>query len=152
MTLTQTSKKRFFRLMDRSSYLRGAGKEKNKAAGEMKERIQRLLDSKKNRVSFSSNDLTVLSSSSLPVSGMPFAGTFHSLCVKILRVEGNHIGIPDNFAIYDDNDQQDCIKDIMKRLDISTKNFNPGAVLHTISETKSELVSALEYPQYARGY
>lgn len=102
----------------------------NKAAGEMKERIKKLLKT----------------------SIVPFAGTFHSLCVKILRADGKHIGIPDDFVIYDEADQLDAIKDIMKRLDISSKNFNPGAVLHTISEAKNELIYAVEYPQYARGY
>jgi DNA helicase-2/ATP-dependent DNA helicase PcrA len=102
----------------------------NKAANEMKERVHQLL---------SSHDL-------------PYAGTFHSLCVRILRIDGKHIGIPDDFVIYDETDQLDAIKDIMKRLDISTKNFNPGAVLHTISEAKNELISSIEYPQYARGY
>jgi DNA helicase II / ATP-dependent DNA helicase PcrA len=102
----------------------------NKAANEMKERIRKLL---------STHDL-------------PFAGTFHSLAVKILRIDGKHIGIPDDFVIYDEQDQLDAIKDIMKRLDLSTKNYNPGAVLHTISEAKNELISAIEYPQYARGY
>lgn len=101
----------------------------NKAANEMKERIAKL------------------SSSSLP-----FAGTFHSLCVKILRIEGIHIGIPPNFLIYDDQDTLDAIKDVMKKLDISTKNFNPGAIAGTISQAKNELIRATEYPQYARGY
>lgn len=102
----------------------------NKAASEMKDRIKKLLH----------------------ISSLPFAGTFHSLCVKILRVDGKHIGIPDDFVIYDEDDQLDAIKNIMKKLDISTKNFNPGAVLHTISEAKNELIAATEYPQYARGY
>jgi DNA helicase-2/ATP-dependent DNA helicase PcrA len=102
----------------------------NKAANEMKERIRRLLIT---------HDL-------------PFAGTFHALCVKILRIDGKHIGIPDDFLIYDEQDQLDAIKDIMKQLDISTKNFNTGGVLHTISEAKNELISAVEYPQYARGH
>lgn len=102
----------------------------NKAANEMKERIKKIVGS----------------------SATPFAGTFHSLCVQILRKDGRHIGIPDNFVIYDDADQIDAIRDIMKQLDISTKNFNPNAVLHTISEAKNELISALEYPQFARGY
>jgi len=102
----------------------------NKAANEMKERIRKLL---------SSHDL-------------PFAGTFHSFCVKVLRIDGKHIGIPDDFVIYDETDQLDAIKDIMKRLDISSKNHNPGAVLHTISEAKNELISDIEYPQYARGH
>ena len=102
----------------------------NKAANEMKERIRKLLSG----------------------AAVPFAGTFHSLCVKILRIDGKHIGIPDDFVIYDEQDQLDAVKDIMKRLDISTKNFNPGAVLHTISEAKNELIGPIEYPQYARGY
>ncbi len=102
----------------------------NKAAAEMKERIKKILHA----------------------TSLPFAGTFHSLCVKILRTDGKHIGIPDDFVIYDEQDQLDAIKEVMKKLDISAKNFNPGAVLHTISEAKNELVSAIEYPQYARGY
>jgi DNA helicase-2/ATP-dependent DNA helicase PcrA len=103
----------------------------NKAAGEMKERIRQLL------------------SGSLDI---PYAGTFHSLCAKILRIEGKHIGIPTGFLIYDDQDQTDAVKDIMKKLDISQKNFNPGAILHTISEAKNELLPPAEYSQYARGY
>lgn len=102
----------------------------NKAANEMKERIKKLLH----------------------ISSLPFAGTFHSFCVRVLRIDGKHIGIPDDFTIYDEQDQMDAIKDIMKRLDLSTKNYNPGAVLHTISEAKNELISPIEYPQYARGY
>ena len=105
----------------------------NKAAGAMKERITKLIPRSLGEVG-------------------PFAGTFHSFCVKILRVDGKHIGIPDDFTIYDEQDQLDAIKNIMKRLDLSTKNYNPGAVLHTISEAKNELISAIEYPQYARGY
>lgn len=109
----------------------------NKAAGAMKERIRKLL-----------------TGAGLPLknSDLPFAGTFHSFCVKVLRIDGKEIGIPDDFLIYDEQDQLDAVKDIMKRLDLSRKNFNPGAVLHTISEAKNELISATEYPQYARGY
>lgn len=109
----------------------------NKAATEMKERIKKLLHT---------------SPPDRALWAAPFVGTFHSLCVKILRADGKHIGIPDDFVIYDEADSLDAIKEIMKRLDISTKNFNPGAVLHTISEAKNELISAVEYPQYARGY
>ena len=108
----------------------------NKAANEMKERITKLL---------SDYQLTADSFQ------LPYAGTFHALCARILRKDGKHIGIPPSFLIYDGQDQLDAIKSIMKSLDISTKNFNPGAILHTISEAKNELISALEYPQYARG-
>ncbi len=109
----------------------------NKAAGEMKERITELLTHHSSLITHHS---------------LPFAGTFHSFCVKILRRDGGEIGIPANFIIYDDQDQLDLIKTIMKKLDISTKNFNPGAILHTISQAKNELITATEYPQYARGY
>ena len=109
----------------------------NKAAGEMKKRIQELLS---------------LTPRSPKGEVGPFAGTFHSFCAKILRREGIHIGLPINFLIYDQQDQIDIVKDVMKELDISQKNFNPGAVLHTISEAKNELITATEYPQYARGY
>jgi len=102
----------------------------NKAAQEMKERIAKLLSS----------------------PNIPFAGTFHSLCVRILRIDGMHIGISPKFLIYDDQDSLDAIKDIMKVLDLNTKNYNPSAILHTISEAKNELITATEYPQYARGY
>lgn len=105
----------------------------NKAANEMKKRITKLIPRSFSEVG-------------------PFAGTFHSFCVKILRIDGKHIGIPDDFVIYDETDQLDAIKEIMKRLDISSKNHNSGAVLHTISEAKNELISDIEYPQYARGY
>ncbi|HCM82282.1 MAG: ATP-dependent DNA helicase PcrA [Microgenomates group bacterium GW2011_GWC1_43_11] len=115
----------------------------NKAAGEMKKRIQELL-------SFTPR------SPAKPLAKWgevgPFAGTFHSFCAKILRREGKLLGIPINFLIYDQQDQLDIVKDVMKELDISQKNFNPGAILHTISEAKNELITAAEYPQYSRGY
>lgn len=102
----------------------------NKAAAEMKSRIQKLLSSNR----------------------MPFAGTFHSLCVAILRRDGADILVPDDFVIYDEQDALDIIKECMTTLDISQKNYNPRAVLHTISEIKNELISPLEYPQFAQGY
>ncbi len=108
----------------------------NKAAKEMKERIRTLLSKPDTRGS---------------KPDLPFAGTFHSLCCKILRIDGKHIGVSPNFVIYDDQDQIDAIKDVMKKLDISAKQYNPRAVLATISQAKNELIPALEYPTYARG-
>jgi DNA helicase-2/ATP-dependent DNA helicase PcrA len=108
----------------------------NKAAGEMKERVKKLL-SIKNQVSS---------------INLPFAGTFHSFCARLLRKEGRAIGIPINFVIYDEADQRDTIKRALAKLDIPTKNFNPLSVLNTISQAKNELISALEYPQYAQGH
>lgn len=101
----------------------------NKAAEEMKKRVQKLVGL-------------------LPA----FAGTFHSFCAKILRADGGHLGISPRFLIFDDQDQLETIKEAMKKLDISTKNLNPSSVLAAISQAKNELVSALEYPQYARGF
>jgi DNA helicase-2/ATP-dependent DNA helicase PcrA len=109
----------------------------NKAANAMKERIHTLLSRQ--------------TSEKVTNSDLPFAGTFHSLCVKILRIDGAAIHIPTNFAIYDDGDQQDAVKEVMKKLNISAKEYHPNAVLSTISQVKNELITALEYPTYARG-
>lgn len=109
----------------------------NKAANEMKERIHHLLTR--------NGELNTKHS-------LPFAGTFHSLCVKILQIDGIQIGIPSEFTIFDEEDSRDAIKEVMKQLDISPKSFNPNAVATTISEAKNELVTATEYPQYAKGY
>jgi DNA helicase II / ATP-dependent DNA helicase PcrA len=103
----------------------------NKAALEMKNRIVNLLNKSNN---------------------LPQAGTYHSICAKILRIYGSEINITTNFVIYDEQDQMDAIKDVMKQLDLSVKSFNPGAILHTISQAKNELIGPIEYPQYARGY
>lgn len=107
----------------------------NKAAQEMKERIG-----------------TILEKGKIKGTTMPYAGTFHSLSANILRRDGKAIGIPNDFTIFDDQDQLDVIKEIMKLQGISPKNVNPGAALHTISEAKNELLSATEYAQYARGF
>lgn len=106
----------------------------NKAATEMKERVTHLL---------AENDVET--------STKPFASTFHSLCAKILRVDGFEIGISRDYLIYDDSDSVDLIKDILVKMDLSPKNYNPRAVLATISQAKNQLISSLEYPQYARG-
>lgn len=104
----------------------------NKAAGEMKERIKKLLTTKN--------------------SQLPFAGTFHSFCARLLRKEGKAIGIPINYLIYDETDQRETIKRALEKLDIPQKDFNPLSVLNTISQAKNELIPALEYPQYAKGH
>ncbi len=98
----------------------------NKAAGEMKERIRQL------------------------ISNSPYAGTFHSFCARILRIEGEILGIPKSFVIYDESDQLELIKQITKKLDLSIKDYKPNSILTTISEAKNELISELEYPQLAR--
>lgn len=100
----------------------------NKAAGEMKERIK-----------------------SLTVKNLPYAGTFHSFCARVLRKEGPLLGIPNNYVIYDDQDQADAVKTVLNKMKLSPKDFKPTSVLSTISAAKNELISELEYGQYARG-
>jgi DNA helicase-2/ATP-dependent DNA helicase PcrA len=107
----------------------------NKAAEEMKKRIGKIL-----KTNCKTQNLNP-----------PFAGTFHSFCAKILRNDGHRIGIPSNFVIFDENDQVEIIKEAMKKLNISQKPFSPGAFLNSISQTKNELISPLEYPKFARG-
>lgn len=102
----------------------------NKAAAEMKERILRLI-----------GDINP-----------PLMGTFHSICSKILRRDGRHIGLPINFLIYDESDALEVIKEAMNNLGIDIKKTNPNAVRHTISSAKNELISEINYPKYARGY
>jgi len=105
----------------------------NKAAGEMRERIEKILGSG-------------------GIQKLPYAGTFHSLCAKILRIEGKALGLSPNYLIYDQSDQVEVVKEILKKMEVSQKEFHPQAVLTTISEAKNELISELEYPQYVRGY
>lgn len=107
----------------------------NKAAGEMKERIRVLLEEEKSKGK----------------GNLPFAGTFHSFCAKVLRKNGELIGIPHNFTIYDETDQLEAIKKILAKMGLGIKEFKPQSVLKTISEAKQELVSEWEYPQLAYG-
>lgn len=108
----------------------------NKAANEMKERVQKFLS-----LNYKPSSLT-----------SPSVSTFHSLCAKILRIDGKYIGIYSRFTIYDEQDQIDAIKEAMKRLTLSPKDFKPGSILGTISQAKNELITSIEYNQYARGY
>src|SRR3990167_4527320 len=102
----------------------------NKAANEMKERIQKLSSQ----------------------TDKPLIGTFHSLCARILRIEGKNIGFSEKFTIYDTQDSIDAIKEAMKRANISTKDFKPYSIHSTISQAKNQLINELEYLNLARGY
>lgn len=103
----------------------------NKAAGEMKARIAKLLGS----------NIT-----------LPWMGTFHSICVKILKRDGHKLGLGANFSIYDPGDQVDCVKEAMERLNISVKEVNPRAVHSHISNAKNELISPEDFASFANGY
>ncbi len=96
----------------------------NKAAGEMRERIDRL-------VGFGSESIWV--------------STFHSACVRILRRHIDWLGYDTNFTIYDADDQKNIMKDICKRLQIDTKLYKEKMFLHVISSAKDALVSPEEF-------
>ena len=68
------------------------------------------------------------------------AGTFHSFCGRVLRIDGEHIGLDRNYVIYDDPDQIGLIGRAMEELDVDPKRFKPRAVLSAISSAKSRLL------------
>lgn len=102
----------------------------NKAAGEMRERVDRL-------VAFGAESVWV--------------STFHSACVRILRRHIDRLGYDNRFTIYDSDDQKTLMKDICKRLQIDTKQWKEKAVLGIISSAKNELIGAQEYEMNTMG-
>jgi DNA helicase II / ATP-dependent DNA helicase PcrA len=78
-------------------------------------------------------------------------GTFHANCARWLRRDIKHLGRDPGFAIYDDNDQVDLVKQILKELEIEEKRTSPRSVLSAISHAKSELVDAEAFARDARG-
>lgn len=103
----------------------------NKAAREMKERIQGILGGAADEI---------------------WISTFHSMCVRILRRDIDRIGMNRNFSILDPSDQQTVIKQIMKEKNIDTKKFEPKTILGTISSAKNELINHEEYSRNAGNY
>jgi DNA helicase-2/ATP-dependent DNA helicase PcrA len=108
----------------------------NKAAGEMKQRVSKVLD----RPLYDFGKLD---------QRWPMICTFHSLCLRILRHYAVAIGLPTNFTIYDAGDQSKLVKDALKALDISTTNFAPGSVHGAISNAKNKLQTAQQFAQNA---
>lgn len=104
----------------------------NKAAREMRERLGMLLQRDASQRNF-----------------MPWMGTFHGICVRLLRIDGDKIGIATNYVIYDEDDRQGLIKQAMKQLNITDKQIKPRAVSSTISNAKNELQSPAEYSEQA---
>lgn len=102
----------------------------NKAAGEMRERVDSL-------VGFGSESIWV--------------STFHSTCVRILRRYIDRLGYSNSFTIYDSDDQKTLMKDVCKRLQIDTKVYKEKALLGAISSAKDELVSPQAYELNAAG-
>ena len=113
----------------------------NKAAGEMKERIGKLLATSDNLVNGQWS----------MVNG-PYVGTFHSICAKILRREIDKIGYKRSFNIIDEQDHLALAKKIFKKMELSPNQFNPSSFLHHISKAKNELVNAKRFEGEAGGY
>lgn len=107
----------------------------NKAAGEMRDRVAGLLGKKTN------DNGAAAGASATFREDLPAMGTFHSLCVKILRKHIHLLDFENNFAIYDDTDQLILMKHIFEDLKISEKELNPRAVLAHISSAKNRLVT-----------
>ena len=102
----------------------------NKAAGEMRDRVDQLADVN---------------------GGSVWVSTFHSTCVRILRRFIDRLGYDTNFTIYDTDDQKHVIKDIIKQMNLDTRMYKDRALLSAISSAKNELISPEEYQLSAAG-
>ena len=102
----------------------------NKAAGEMRDRVDQL-------VGFGSESIWV--------------STFHSMCVRILRRHIELLGYDTNFTIYDTDDQKTLMKDVCKLLEIDTKRFRERALMSAVSQAKNELITPEEFRLNAGG-
>ncbi|MGD0284260.1 MAG: UvrD-helicase domain-containing protein [Candidatus Saccharimonadales bacterium] len=100
----------------------------NKAAREMRSRVAFLLNENPDNRSF-----------------MPFIGTFHAICVRLLRQDGDHIGVPKTFVIFDETDRLNVVKQVSKQLLIDDKTFPASSIVALISSAKSELIEPAEY-------
>ena len=96
----------------------------NKAAKEMKQRIETIVGSQARYINM---------------------GTFHSIFSHILRAEANHIGFNSNFTIYDQTDSRSLVKTIIKEMNLDEKVYKPSAVADRISMSKNHLMTALQY-------
>lgn len=100
----------------------------NKAAKEMRERVARLLGENAENRGF-----------------MPYMGTFHGICVRLLRQDGESLGIPRSFVIFDESDRQAAVKQVSKQLMIDEKAFPARLLSGLISSAKNEMLSPEEY-------
>ena len=103
----------------------------NKAAREMRERLEQLLGQ-------AVEALTL--------------GTFHAICARILRREGKAIGLNPSFVIYDEEDQLSLIKQALEELNLDPKQYAPRALHSAISAAKSRLISPKDYVQWVNSY
>jgi DNA helicase-2/ATP-dependent DNA helicase PcrA len=100
----------------------------NKAAKEMRERVAQLLAENPDNRGF-----------------MPYMGTFHGICVRLLRQDGEAVGIPRSFVIFDESDRQAAIKQASKQLMIDEKTFPARVISSLISNAKNDMITPQEY-------
>ncbi|MDD5312918.1 MAG: DNA helicase PcrA [Dehalococcoidia bacterium] len=103
----------------------------NKAAREMKERLEKLLGQV-------AESLTV--------------GTFHAICARILRQDGKAVGLDNNFVIYDEEDQLSLVKQCLKDLDLDPKQYNPQKIRNAISYAKSQHMTSHKFASESGSY
>jgi len=103
----------------------------NKAAREMKSRVSRLVG---------------------PEGDYMWVSTFHSMCVRILRRDIDRIGYNSNFTILDSSDQLSVIKQVLRNLNIDTKQFEPRAMLNRISGAKNELITPEKFSEHVGNF
>ncbi len=106
----------------------------NKAAGEMRARVLKLLGLPEGNRGY-----------------LPYMGTFHSICVRILRKEAREIGLSPSFVIFDSADSLSAIKESMRRHRIDEKRFAPNLIRELISSAKNELIGPVRYAELASG-
>jgi DNA helicase-2/ATP-dependent DNA helicase PcrA len=105
----------------------------NKAADEMKQRMETLLNYKK-------GDKKI------------FAGTFHSFCCKILRTDGHHLGLDPKFVIYDSSDQENLVKLALSELNLNPKEFKPASILYFIEAAKNSFQTPDDMVAQSHGF
>lgn len=103
----------------------------NKAAREMKERVKKLVGKE--------------------AASLPWVGTFHAFCARVLRIDGQAIGINKQFVIYDEDDSITTVKQSMKNLEIDSQMYKPRAIKAAISAAKNELIDQRVYSQLIKG-
>jgi DNA helicase-2/ATP-dependent DNA helicase PcrA len=96
----------------------------NKAAGEMKSRLERIVGANAHEI---------------------WAGTFHAMCVRMLRRDGRRIGVAPGFVIVDESDQRQLVKEILEELDYDERQLSPGACLAEIDRAKTAMLDPEQY-------
>ena len=105
----------------------------NKAAKEMRERVAELLGQSADNRGF-----------------MPYMGTFHGICVRLLRQDGESVGVPRSFVIFDESDRQAAIKQVSKQIGLDEKTFPARSLSSIISSAKNEMIDSHNYQSIAK--